>query len=155
MRDQEAAIRAGYAPRSARTTASRMMTNANICREIDALMRKRAERTRVSADEVIRELTKVAFASIADLVDFGPEGLKLKPPDQVDWSKVSGFDRLSWRKSDGRVVTARTGDKLRALELLGKHLGLFSGKDHENDAPPIINISVEKVEQPFERQNAE
>lgn len=56
----EAAIKAGYAEKSARITASKLLTKTNIQQEIAALKEKQEKRTLVDADYVIRGLKTVA-----------------------------------------------------------------------------------------------
>ena len=125
-----------------------MLTSANIRREVDRLMRERAERTRVSADGVVRELAAVAFARVTDVVDFGPERLELKPLDQIDPGKLSAVHRLSWRRRDGKLISVRMEDKLRALELLGKHLGLFNAEPDGSSEPISLSINLVEADMP-------
>ena len=51
-----AAVRAGYGPRSAKVTASRLLTNANVRAAIDARQAELADELRLSRDGVVRRL---------------------------------------------------------------------------------------------------
>ncbi len=52
----QAAIRAGYAPRSARVTASRLLTKAAVQDAVEALQRQSAERLQITRELVLEEL---------------------------------------------------------------------------------------------------
>lgn len=52
-----AAIKAGYSENSARQQASRLLSNANIQKEISRLMSERSERTRIDVDYVLKRAT--------------------------------------------------------------------------------------------------
>lgn len=59
----QAAIRAGYSPRSANKIAAENMAKPGIRACIDKEMAERSKRTGVNADRVIRELARVAFVN--------------------------------------------------------------------------------------------
>ncbi len=99
----QAAIRAGFSKRTARSAAARLLTNADIRAAIDEAKLARSERTKITADKVLEELARVAF-----------------------------FDSFE----DGRVKMV---DKLRALELIARHLQMFDAKAQE---PQNVIIEV-------------
>lgn len=90
----QAAIRAGYNPRSARTAAARNMQNDNVQAALIEARQEQQERTHITADRVLKELAAVAFDDADDC-------------------------------NDSRL---RYTNKLKALELIGKHLGMFTEK---------------------------
>jgi phage terminase small subunit len=57
-----AAVRAGYAPRHADAVASRIRRKPEIAAAIAQAQEERSQRTRVSADRVVEELARLAFA---------------------------------------------------------------------------------------------
>src|SRR4051812_18307795 len=74
----QAAIRAGYAPRSARQVAGRMMTNDDVAAAIRAGREARSGRTEVTQDRVLLELARVAFADPRRVMSWGPGGVVLR-----------------------------------------------------------------------------
>ena len=50
---KQAAVRAGYAPRSAEVTASRLLRNAKVSKILKQRRKEQAERLELSSDEVI------------------------------------------------------------------------------------------------------
>ena len=95
----QAAIRAGYSPKSANPQGARLLANASIQKAIAEAQAARAERVRVTVDEVVSELRRIAFGT--------------KTADGV---------------------------KVRALDLLGKHLAMFTEvRRHEiEDLPAMV-----------------
>ncbi len=55
----QAAIRAGYSPKTANEQAARLLANVSIQNRIAQLQAEQSRRTGVSADRVVRELAKV------------------------------------------------------------------------------------------------
>ena len=85
---------------------------------------------RIEADRVVRDLAKVAFGNMADFVQFDKNGIV-----SIDYDKareagaiVSVVTRKVGRGKNARTVRStkiQLPYKLRALVLLGKHLGLL------------------------------
>lgn len=65
----QAAIRAGYSPGTAEQAASRLLTIVKVSDEIAREMAERSKRTGINQDRVVKELAKLAFVNIADVVD--------------------------------------------------------------------------------------
>lgn len=82
----QAAIRAGYKEKTARSSASENLTKPDIQQYLRELIDQRSERTGITADTVLLELERIALSDV----------------------EITGKE------------------KIKALELLGKHLGLFS-----------------------------
>ena len=70
----QAAIRAGYSAKTARVIGHENLTKPDIAAAIEKAMAERAERTEVTADLVVGELRKIAFANMADYMKSTPEG---------------------------------------------------------------------------------
>ena len=120
----QAAIRAGYSPKTAAAQAARLLTNVKVQLYLSQLQAKQSRRTGVSADRVVRELAKIAFVNAGDVITSSGELKADANPDDlaaVQSVKVKLFGE------DGVEKEVRLNDKLKALELLGKHLGTFNG----------------------------
>ena len=70
----KAAIRAGYSAKTARELGHRQLTKVDISRAIEEAQAKRAEHAELTADAVIDELRKIAFANMADYMKSTPHG---------------------------------------------------------------------------------
>lgn len=130
-----AAIRAGFAPATARNAAAWIKpdnpTKPSARAEIDRLIAQRSQQTGISAERVIRELARIAFVVITDVIDPGTATLK---PDATP----DDLAAIAFLKIRGDEHEVRLADKLRALELLGKHLGLFTENVRLVPELPII-----------------
>lgn len=136
----QAAIRAGYNKKTARQIGAENLSKPVIQEAINAAMARRSKRTEITADKVLQQLAKIAFADIKDFVEFGPKeevvkeledgtkiiniypSVRIKPSDQVDGSILAEV-------SEGRDgIKIKRNDQVKALELLGKHLAIFNDK---------------------------
>lgn len=125
---QNAAIRAGFSPQSARQAGKRLLRQPEIQA---ALLRRQAEireRTAISKERVLRELAGMAFANGADFVQVVDGKTVPIDPAALPEEKRAAILNVREGKSSPEIVTY---DKLKALELLGKHLGLFDGSCRE------------------------
>lgn len=130
----QAAIRAGYSRNRAEVTAHQLMRNAKIIVAIEAAMAERAKRVEVDAEWVLRRLVLIADASVEDYIRIDAEG-KDKGQPTIDISKLSReqfkavaeirVEDIESGKRTGKRTTIKFNDKLRALELIGKHIGMF------------------------------
>ena len=127
----QAAIRAGYSPRSAEVTASRLLGDAKVSNEITAAQAARAERTKVDADWVLSRLHQEAEADVKDLYD---EHGHVKPISEwpLIWRKglVAGIESIPEKigvDENGEPIIAygykiKLSDRARRVEMLGKHV---------------------------------
>ena len=125
----QAAIRAGYAQGSARQQGHRLLTNADIAAAVAERQAAQLSAADLTAERVKRELARVCFANVKDLF----EGGNLKPiaeltDDQA--AAIAGFEVIIKNAQAGDGVTdlihkVKSWDKVRALELGMKHLGLL------------------------------
>jgi phage terminase small subunit len=151
-----AAIRAGYSADSARFIAAENLTKPNIRAAIEERMRERAERVKVQADDVLRELTYIAFADVGDIFDFSGGAIRLKPAPEA-WRAIASI-KVRVEKGGGdegqaaKVLEFRLLNKIEALRALGRHLGMFTDRV-EHTFPggvPVIPADAEAGRQQVE-----
>ena len=137
-----AARRAGYSTRTCRTIGAENLTKPDIRRRIKNLIGKRSDRLKIKGDDVLRMLTLIARANISDLVEFGPGGVELKDskslPRELSYLVAEVSQTVTKHGGSQRL---KMHDKIKAMDLLGRHLGLWGG-DEESSGPPVINIEV-------------
>lgn len=109
----QAAIRAGYSQKTARQIGQKLLTKVDIQQAISAAQAARQERTELTADEVIRDLREVRDVCL------GRKSVKV-----VEVVKFEG--EATPHEVDALVFDANGANK--ALELLGKHIGMFGDK---------------------------
>ena len=123
----QAAIRAGYKQSEyTDTNANKLLENTRIKEAIEKAMAERSKRTGVTTDRVVRELAKIAFANAAEIIDAESATVKLGATAE-DTAAIQSV-RVKMFGEDGIEREVKLADKLKALELLGKHLGIFSDK---------------------------
>ena len=122
----QVAIRAGYSPDSAKEIGSENLTKPDIAKAVDQAIAERSKRTGVNADRVVRELAKIAFVNAGEVVDLDTALLMDKISDD-DMAAIQSV-KVKTFGDDGIEREVKLADKLKALELLGKHLGLFKDK---------------------------
>ncbi len=131
----KAAARAGFSERSAGMAASRMMKNDNIRAKIDELLEKREKEAIVTASLVLKELLLIAKTDIADAYDQNgnlksiheiPEDTRRAIAGIKVFEEFEGFGKE--RKKIGETRELKLWNKPEALELLGRHLKLFTDK---------------------------
>ena len=141
----QAAINAGFSPKSAHVKASTMMRDERIQKRIAELMEERNKRLRVSADYVLLRLVEIDQMDVIDILD--DEG-GLKPISQ--WPKVwrtsiSAVDinriRMAMKDDEGDIQSTlqkiKWPDKVKNLELIGKHVDVNAFKERME-----VNVNV-------------
>jgi phage terminase small subunit len=133
----QAAIRTGYSKKTAYSQGQRLLKNVEIKTRIQQLKDERAKRTGITSDRVLKEIGFIGFSRISDFVEFQEEGgIRVKRFDEMPKDSSSAIkdvkqDRNIRETSKGNqtVIQERIScilhDKIKALELLGRHLGLF------------------------------
>lgn len=122
----QAAIRAGYSPDTAGAIGAENLTKPEIQRAVAKAMAERSRRTGVNAERVVLELAKVAFVNVGNVIDAKDATLKTDaaPEDLAAIQSIKVKDMGDM----GIEREIRMADKLKALELLGRHLGMFDDR---------------------------
>jgi phage terminase small subunit len=123
----QAAVRAGYSTETATEQGSRLLTNVKVRARIDTALAERSRRTGINQDRVLRELARIGFFKAPDAVDMKEATLKGDISDD-DAAVIASVRVKKIPTADGEGVEReiKFADKLKALELLGKHLGMFT-----------------------------
>lgn len=131
---------------TAAVNGNRLLRNAKVKEYLDERMREREKRTEITQDKVLEELAAIAFSNgskyakvieetVYDengevLLDSDGNIVKQKVVDLVLTDELSETDKkaIASIKKSRNGIEISTCDKVRALELLGKHLGMFKEK---------------------------
>lgn len=142
----QAAIRAGYSVNTAKDIGCENLSKPNIATAIAIQMAERSKRTGVNQDRVVLELAKMAFVKMTDIVD--SEGEIKKGATDDDLSCIESVKYKSSSTDTGYSVEreVKIGSKLKALELLGKHLGMWNDKLDVNITQPIVITGGDQLE---------
>ncbi len=129
----QAAIRAGYSVKNAGKIGSELLQKTRIKNAIDKAMAECSRRTGITQDRVLRELAKVAFVNATDVINMDDATLK-GDANREDTAAIASV-RVKTIPTEAGEITERevkVYDKIKALELLGKHLGMFTDKLNVN-----------------------
>lgn len=142
----QAAIRAGYSAKTADVQGSRMLGIVKVQQAIAERMAERSKRTGINQDRVVLELAKIALVNMTDIVDnYG----KIKDTATAD--DLACIESIKYKSSESDTGSSeerevKIASKLKALELLGKHLGMWNDKLDVNITTPIVISGEDALE---------
>ena len=114
---------------TARANGSRMLTNANVAGYISDRMNERQKRTEITQDMVLQELASIAFARATDYVEIKFDGtnsvVMVKPTTELSEEQIGAIAGI---KEGANGIEIKLNDKEKALEMLGRHLGMWNDK---------------------------
>ena len=142
----QAAIRAGYSPKTARDIGCENLTKPNIQAAIAKAMAERSKRTGVNQDRVVLELAKIALVKMTDIVDSQGRIKSDASPDDL-----ACIESVKYKESESDTGSSverevKIASKLKALELLGKHLCMWNDKLDVNITQPIVITGEDALE---------
>ena len=135
----------------AAVNGSKMLRNTKVAAYIQERMMERQQRTEVTQDRVVQELAAIAFAKTTDYVE-------IRNIDSATTVLIKATDKLSEKqcraiagiKEGANGIEVKLNDKEKALELLGRHLGMWN--DKLDIKTPAIDETIKEMEAYFERQ---
>ena len=121
----QAAIRAGYSPKTAANQGSRLLSFAEIQALIQEENAQRMERTEITADRVLQELARLGFSDPRNYVE---EDGSLRSVRALDDDAAAAVQSLEVVEGEGgaQLKKLKLWDKTASLTLLGRHLKLFT-----------------------------
>jgi len=162
----KAAIRAGYTPKTAAQSGYKLVHKSLVSAAIARAQAERSRRTGITADRVLRELARIAFCNPADVIDFDKGTVQ---PDATEDDKccIAGIKLKTMNSANGNMIEReiKMCDKLKALDMLAKHLGLYDGVSGEKDSekekaqtgvvllPPVIPLTPPMDDEPAEERD--
>lgn len=164
----QAAIRAGYSEKTAQMQSSRLLSNVMVQHYLQKRKQERVERTEITQDMVLYELANIAFSNAADyaavvekdamtevegnmipVLDAEGKPVKYRTVEPVLTKDLTEQQKraLAVIKKGRDGFEIKPHDKVRALELLGKHLGMWEEKVivENHNKSPYDELSVEEL----------
>jgi len=150
----QAAIRAGYSEKTAEWIGPQLLTKTHVLAAVEKAKAERSKRTEITQDMVVRELSLIGFADMADFVKIDESGMiQALPLDTL----AEGKSRIIKKVREKRVIKSTAEgdqvldatyefelcDKVKSLENLGRHLGMFVEK-REIDLKQPLNLTIKK-----------
>jgi phage terminase small subunit len=142
----QAAIRAGYSQKTAKSIGQENLTKPDIAAAIEIRMKEREKRTEITSDMVLTELAKIGFFDPRKLFHDDGKPKMITELDDNTASVISGLDVMEEFEGYGkdRVFVGYTkkyklADKRAALVDIGKHLGMFVDRSEVKHAGAIAH----------------
>ena len=132
----QAAKRAGYSERTCEVIGYQLLQKPLVAKAISKAQKARAIKLGITADRVLQELAVLAYSDITDYVDIDVTPSKAVPgayEQSIILRNTSDMPKdktrvLSSVKEGQCGIEIKLYDKLKAIELIGKHLGMFTDK---------------------------
>ncbi len=121
---KDAAIRAGYSPKTAKEIGYALLQDDRIQRIISTEIEKRKNRLDLTADRVLEEMAAVAFGSVTDILDWEGEEVKLKSREDIPQHALASISEIRLREGD---LHLKMHSKIKALDMLGRYMDLWAG----------------------------
>ena len=145
----QAAIRAGYSPRTAQQAGSRLLLNVVVSGEIARFKGEQLDSAGWKASEVLEELRLQAHSRIGDFFDASGELKPLHTLSAAQQACISGYEMVMKNATAGdgqsdRVLKIKLWDKMKALDLAMQHFALLQTKPEPPKAP-TVSIQVKSL----------
>jgi phage terminase small subunit len=140
LKDQngtQAAIRAGYSKRTANEQAAELLAIPRIRAAVDAKLDKIMTNAGITQERVLKALLNIAELDPRML--FNPDGT-VKMMSELPDSVALAISSIESDNLVGDIKKLKFWDKVKALELLGKHVKLFDENVTLSGIPMVLNI---------------
>lgn len=131
----QAAIRAGYSPRTAQEQSSRLLSNVMVAAEIQKAKTKILTELEITDKRVLEGLAKRAFYDVRNFFDKDKSHKEIPDLDDVSAAAVAGYEFITLYEGSGDQKHAfgmlrkvKLADAGQNLERLGRYLGLFKDR---------------------------
>jgi phage terminase small subunit len=133
---KKSAIAAGYSAKSAECQASQLLQNPKVAQQIAKKHGKRLEKLEITADRILEEIAKIAFNDPRKFFNADGSPKDITDLDDDSAACVAGFEAVELfdgsqgdqKHVTGLVKKLKLADKLKALELAGKHKKMWTDK---------------------------
>ena len=146
----QAAIRAGYSPNNADKIGSELLGKTRVSDAIKTAMAERSKRTGINQDRILMELAKIALVNPENVVNFDEATIRedALPEDLAAVASVK-VKRFPTKDGEGIEREIKFYDKTKALDLAGRHLGMFKDKvelsGQVDTANPYAGLTTEEL----------
>lgn len=130
----QAAIRAGYSERRAMEIGYQQLQKTTVRSAIQAAMDRRAKRTEISADRVLLEYARLAFADMRSYFGWSEGGTHTVPSADLSDDDAAAIAEITFTETEvaemvtKRQIKMKLHDKRGSLDALARHLKLDAAK---------------------------
>lgn len=105
---------------------------------IDSSVTERAARLGITVERVLVEYARIAFADIRQILTWGPDGVALKPPDELGAAEAAAICEIAPGARSG-TIRVKFYDKKAALDAIARHLGMFPAAPRRREDNPAAD----------------
>ncbi len=130
----KAAKRTGYSEKTARQQGAHLLSIPAIQEAISEGTREAVFDGKVTRKRIVQELSRIAFGDARKIMSWGPEGVGLIDSKTLTDDEAAQVAEVSESTTlHGGTIKLKRFDKVKALELLGRHIGMFGDSEDEDD----------------------
>lgn len=178
----DAACHAGYSHHNAKATARRLLQNpeiqtalqslqgvktpdetiSNITDENDmascvtfqeSMSTEDSQDQDISQEAVVRELAAIGFTSMNDICSWSEDGVTLHHSDDIPHMANAAIAEVRESGTARGGVLVKMHSKLKALEMLGRHLGMFSTANMNSAGQGLNSMAFDAAQALFDDEN--
>lgn len=138
-------LAAGYAsstPAAIAVNASQLLHSDKVQRALADRRRAISEALEITQERIAREYARIAFADLRDLVEWGPEGVNLRPSSELTDDQAAAVSEVSETRGRNPSRRLKLHSKTEALDALARQLGMYPDKREIS-----LNLTVMQVDQ--------
>ncbi len=133
----QSALKAGYSTKTAYSQGQRLLKKVEVQESIQEYKERAAKRSQVTVDRIVEEYRRIAFANTPDGIKVIGGWVYITDTDDLTPEQQAAIAEIHQTKDGVRI---KFHDKTKALDSLGKHLGMFTDKvqvEHVGEAPKL------------------
>lgn len=143
----QSAIRAGYSEKTAAVIGAENLIKPNIAKAIEEAQSKRTEQTQIDSAYVLKRLVEIDQMDVLDIMDDDGNVKPLRGWPKIWRQYISNIETISMDDGEGWLKKIKWPDKVKNLELLGKHVSVGAFKDKiehtgANGGPIDLSLKV-------------
>lgn len=150
----QAAMRVGYSKFYSMNKAYKLLDNPEIKKYIDKRIKDREKRTEITQDIVLEELRRIALAKPTDFFKVEDMGqykrVNIIPTSDIPDDKIGAIAGI---KQGANGIEVKLHDRLKALELIGRHLGMFKDKLEVTDGNEKVTVNIDDMLNEIRKDN--
>ena len=123
----QAAIKAGYSPKTAKVQGSRLLTYADVRALVEKRVRESLEKTDMLTAQWLKKVKMLIDFDMREVATWGADGVRFKQSDEISDEAAYAITEIGETVTkDGGSIKLKTVSKDKALDMLGKFLALYT-----------------------------
>ena len=125
----QAAIRAGYSEKTADSIGLQLLRKTQVAEAIAGAKAERSEQTQINSAYILKRLVEIDQMDVLDIMDDNGNVKPIKDWPKIWRQYISNIETISLEDEAGWLKKIKWPDKVKNLELLGRHVSVGAFKD--------------------------